>query len=84
MINFIGPIDLENSPDELLIIVARELQQETWKEDSIVRTLAKQYFGGDSLTQIMFVAHKVLPIVANRMIVYSPYISNDTKNNPIK
>jgi len=78
------PIDLENSPDELLIIVARELQQDTWAEDSIVRTLAKQYFGSDSLTHIMFVANKVLPIVANRMIVYSPYLSNDTKNNPIK
>ena len=84
MTNFIGPADLENSPDELLIIVARELQKDAWEEDSIVRTLAKQYFGGDSLTQIMFVAYKVLPIIANRMILYSPYLSNDTKNNPIK
>ncbi len=77
------PIDLVNSPDELLVIVVRELQKDTWEENSIVRRLAKQYFGGDSLVQILAVANKVLPIITNRMILYDPYLSNDTKNNPI-
>lgn len=65
--NVLVPVIVENLNDAELLLIAGECQKEYWEENSIVRTLSKQYFGGDSLTQMMFVANKILPIVAERL-----------------
>jgi len=70
----LAPVILEELNDAELLEIVNDLQGETLAESSIVRQLAKQYFGGDSLTQMMFVALKVLPIVAERMKCYSPHL----------
>lgn len=70
----LAPVILEELNDAELLEIVNDLQGETLAESSIVRQLARQYFGGDSLTQMMFVALKVLPIVAERMKCYSPHL----------
>lgn len=70
----LAPVILEELNDSELLEIVNDLQGETLAESSIVRKLAIQYFGGDSLTQMMFVALKVLPIVAERMKCYSPHL----------
>jgi len=65
-------IILENLSDSELLSISDECQKSSWDENSIVRKLAKQFFGGDSLTQMLFVPHKVLPVVAQRMEKYRP------------
>jgi len=65
---------LENLSDTELIDIANEFQKESWKEDSIVRVLAKQYFGGDSLAQIMLVPIKILPFITDRLKCCSPHV----------
>ena len=70
----LSPVILEELSDAELLKIVDECQKEGWGDDSIVRTLAKQFFGGDSLTQMIFVSLKVLPIVAERMRYYSPYL----------
>ncbi|MFW5847542.1 MAG: hypothetical protein ACOCVF_01300 [bacterium] len=47
----------------------------TFDYDSMVRKLAKQYFGGESLLELMFVSYKLLPVITQRMERYSPHIS---------
>ena len=69
-----GVIKYEKPNDSELLKIVDECQKEGWGDDSIVRTLAKQFFGGDSLTQMIFVSLKVLPIVAERMRCYSPHL----------
>ena len=71
--NFAKPmlIILEELSNAELLQIVDEFQKEVWEDDSIVRTLAKQFFGGDSLTQIMFVPLKVLPVIAERVKGYS-------------
>ena len=70
----LSPVILEELNDAELLEIVNDLQKETITENSIVRKLSIQYFGGDSLTQMMFVALKVLPIVAERMRCYSPHL----------
>lgn len=68
-------INLNLLSDQELINIVEELQKETFPEDSIVRKLAKQYFNNDSLTNILFVGVKILPIITERMKIYSPHIN---------
>ena len=68
------PVIVENLNDTDLLAIVDECQKDSWDENSIIRVLSKQYFGGDSLTQMMFVANKILPIVAERMRCYSPHL----------
>ena len=70
----LAPVILENLSDSELIEIANECQNECWEENSIIRVLAKQYFGGDSLTQMMFVSLKVLPVVVERLKCCSPHV----------
>jgi hypothetical protein len=53
-------------------IILDELSQATLKEDATVRLLAKQFFGDDSVLQIIAVGNILLPVVADRMRRYSP------------
>lgn len=73
------PINLERLSDSELLEIVDELQKETFSDNSIARKLAIQFFGGDSLPQILSVGIKVLPIVANRMKEYGLYI--ESKNH---
>lgn len=68
------PVILEKLSDAELLRIVDECQKDSWEDNSIVRTLAKQFFGGDSLIQMMFVSLKVLPVVAERMRCYSPHL----------
>lgn len=68
------PIILEDLSDLELLNIVDECQKDSFDENSIVRILSKQYFGGDSLTQMIFVVNKLLPIVAERMKNYSPHL----------
>lgn len=70
----LAPVIVENLNDTDLLAIVDECQKDSWDENSIIRVLSKQYFGGDSLTQMMFVANKILPIVAERMRCYSPHL----------
>ena len=70
----LAPVIVENLNDAELLAIVDECQKDSWDENSIIRTLSKQYFGGDSLTQMMFVANKLLPIVAERMRCYSHHL----------
>ena len=70
----LAPVILENLSDAELIEIANECQNEHWEDDSIIRRLAKQFYGGDSLTQIMFVALKVLPVITERLKCCSPHL----------
>lgn len=70
----LAPVILEELSDAELLEIVDECQKDGWGDNSIVRTLAKQFFGGDSLTQMMFVSLKVLPVVAERMRCYSPHL----------
>lgn len=70
-------IILEELSDSELLSIADECQKDTWDENNIVRILAKQYFGGDSLTQMMLVSFKLLPVIAERMKRYSPHLENN-------
>ena len=70
----LAPVIIENLNDTDLLAIVDECQKDSWDENSIIRVLSKQYFGGDSLTQMMFVANKILPIVAERMRCYSPHL----------
>lgn len=70
----LAPVILEELSDAELLKIVDECQKADWEDDSIVRTLAKQFFGGDSLPQMMFVSLKLLPIVAERMKSYSPHL----------
>jgi len=67
-------IVLENLCDNELLSIVDELQQSGFSEDSIIRKLAIQFFGGDSLVQLMSVSSKVLPVVAERLKCCSPHI----------
>lgn len=64
-------IILEDLSDAELLMIADECQNETFDDGSLIRILAKQFFGGDSLVQIMAVSAKVLPVVAQRMKKYA-------------
>lgn len=68
------PVILEELSDSELLEIVNDLHGEAFAESSIVRQLAKQYFDGDSITQLMFVGLKVLPVVAERMKCYSPHL----------
>ena len=70
----LAPVILEELSDAELLQIVDECQKDGWEDNSIVRTLAKQFFGGDSLTQMMFVSLKFLPVVAERMRCYSPHL----------
>lgn len=70
----LAPVIVENLNDTDLLAIVDECQKDSWDENSIIRVLSKQYFGGDSLTQMMCVANKILPIVAERMRCYSPHL----------
>jgi hypothetical protein len=70
----LAPVIVENLNDTDLLAIVDECQKDSWDENSIIRVLSKQYFGGDSLTQMMLVANKILPIVAERMRYYSPHL----------
>ena len=70
----LAPIIVENLNDTDLLAIVDECQKDSYDENSIIRVLSKQYFGGDSLTQMLFVANKILPIVAERMRCYSPHL----------
>lgn len=70
----LAPVIIENLNDTDLLAIVDECKKDSWDENSIIRVLSKQYFGGDSLTQMMFVANKILPIVAERMRCYSPHL----------
>lgn len=70
----LAPVIVENLNDTDLLAIVDECQKDSWDENSIIRVLSKQYFGGDSLIQMMFVANKILPIVAERMRCYSPHL----------
>ena len=72
LINDDKKINLDELSDLELIKIARELQNETFDDDSIIRKLTIQFFGGDSVTQMMFLALKLLPIITDRMSSYSP------------
>jgi hypothetical protein len=54
------------SIDELLSIVD-ECQQEYFDDNSIVRKLAIQFFGNQSLICLLLVSAKLLPILAQRL-----------------
>lgn len=64
-------IILEDLSDEQLLKIVEELQQNSWEENSIIRTLSKQFFGGDSLTHMLLVSYKLLPVVTERFKKYS-------------
>ncbi len=68
------PVILENLSDAELLKIADELQNDTVANDSVIRILAKQYFGGDSLTQIIFVSMKILPVICDRLRCCSPHL----------
>ena len=68
------PIIVEHLNDEDLLAIVDECQKDTWDQNSIIRDLAKQYFGDDSLLKMILVANKILPIVAERMRCYSPHL----------
>lgn len=72
-------IKIEELSDAELLAIVDEFQKEIIDNDSIIRKLSKQYFGGETVTQMMFVAYKILPIVAERMKCYSPHLNI---NNP--
>ncbi len=69
-------IVLENLSDEELLNIVAELENSFVDEDSILRVLAKQFFGDDTLLNINLIPNKVLPVVAQRMKYYSPHINN--------
>lgn len=58
---------LESYTDLELISISEECLKTTWDSDSIIRTLAKEYFGNDSLISIMGLGLKVLPVIAERL-----------------
>ncbi len=61
------PIILEDLSDAELLQIAKECQNVHFDDDSIIRVLAKQFFGGDSLVQLISVGLKVLPVVSKRL-----------------
>lgn len=63
-------INLEELSDVKLLEIVDELQKGSFEENSIVRILSEQIFGGDSLTQILSLPAIILPIVADRMKRY--------------
>lgn len=60
-------IDVDLLSNEELLAIVDELQNITFEKDSIVRVLAKQYFGSDSLPKIVLLPYKLLPIVSKRL-----------------
>lgn len=60
-------IDVDLLSNEELLAIVDELQNTTFEKDSIVRVLAKQYFGSDSLPKIVLLPYKLLPIVSKRL-----------------
>ena len=67
-------IDFNTLSDNELLHIVGECDKDYFDDDSIVRHLAIQFFGGDSITQCLLVSVKLLPIVADRMRTYSPYV----------
>jgi hypothetical protein len=67
---------IKNLSDSELISVAEELQNETFSENSIVRKLAKKYFGNDAILQMLLVSTKLLPVITERFKLYSPHVLN--------
>lgn len=67
-------IKLNTLSDWELLCIVEELQGEYFDENSVIRRLAIQFFGDDSLTNMLFVGLKVLPVVAERMKIYSPHV----------
>lgn len=61
------PILLESLTNSQLLEIVDALQEDYWEEDSIIRILAEQFYGGNSVTQMLFVANKVLPVIADRL-----------------
>lgn len=67
-------IDINLLTDTQLVEMVNELNlNESFTDDSILRKLAKQHFGGDSLVQIIALSNVILPIVTERMRFYSPF-----------
>ena len=67
-------IDINQFTDTQLVDLVSELHlNESFTDDSILRKLAKQHFGGDSLVQIIALSNVILPIVTERMRIYSPH-----------
>jgi hypothetical protein len=67
-------IVLKELSDSQLLEIVKELQKETFEENSIVRKLAIQFFGSDSVNRILQISIIILPVVAERMKCYSPHI----------
>ena len=68
-------IVLEELSDNELLEIIDELQKENFADDSIVRKIAFQFFGGGTtIIQLISVANLLLPIVAERMKNYRAYI----------
>lgn len=60
-------INLEELSDIELLEIVDEYQKGIFSETTIIRKIAKQYFGGDSLVQLVAVSSVLLPIIAERM-----------------
>lgn len=67
-------IVLEKLSDKELLAIVEELQKQYLEDDSIVRVLAKQFYGCDNSTMRMLVPVKVLPVVADRLRFYSSLV----------
>lgn len=77
-------IVLENLTDHELLKIANDLQSANIGESGLLKRLAKQFFGGESLMQILFVAHILLPVIAERMKQYSPELDRSLIKNLAK
>lgn len=74
-------INLETLSDAQLWDIARECGQDTYEDNSIVRILAVQNFGVDSIHYLLMVSHLILMELVRRQV---PSVSSEDmgKNSP--
>ncbi len=67
-------VDANLLSDNELIIAVEALKEDSWDDDHILRKLANYHFGIDTNDNINQLGSILLPIVTERMKVYSPHL----------
>ena len=67
-------IKVEELSDTELLSLVEDIDSRYVSEDALLRKLALQYFGSDNTMNFIRVGMLILPIIAERMRNYSPYI----------
>ncbi|MFW5847954.1 MAG: hypothetical protein ACOCVF_03475 [bacterium] len=67
--------NLNNLSDEQLRDIVADGQRPTVADDSLLRQIAQHYYGKSDTLTIQLVGLMILPIITERMVLYSPHIN---------